>query len=119
MQTFSRELIELIRAHVPPGSEIHTLRHNRPNWIVEVSDTHVLVETERSRAAGAGPQSVPAWMFEAAWAHLKTHRRLENKFLRAADGLNAKRSSAVCAILARLPGVEVESYGPIVLTLAG
>jgi hypothetical protein len=45
-------------------------------------------------------------MFTLAWDYLRTHGLLSNRYLLATDGLNVKRSSAVCAILARLPGVD-------------
>jgi hypothetical protein len=35
----------------------------------------------------------------------------------ASDGLNVKRSSAVCALLAVLPNVTVESTRPVILRL--
>ena len=54
-------------------------------------------------------------MLETAWEHLVREGSLSNKHLLAGTGLNVKRSSAVCAILARLPGVEVASSTPIVL----
>ncbi len=46
-------------------------------------------------------------MIQLAWDHLHLHGELTNAYLVADDGLNVKRSSAVCALLARLPGVEV------------
>lgn len=55
-------------------------------------------------------------MIQSAWDHLNTHGSLTHKFLLASDGLNVKRSAAVCAILARLPDVEVASSHPILLT---
>jgi hypothetical protein len=109
------ELFDLLHAHVPAGAVIETLSNRRPNWVTEVTREGVLIETERSRAHGAGAQLVPAWMIQAAWDHLRAERSLTNKYLLAADGLNVKRSAAVCALLAALPGVEVKSTRPIVL----
>jgi hypothetical protein len=40
-----------------------------------------------------------------------------SRFLLSADGLNVKRSSFVCALLATLPKVTVVSRGPIELEL--
>ena len=54
-------------------------------------------------------------MLQAAWDHLSREGWLTNKYLLSAAGLNVKRSSAVCAILADLPGVEVASSKPIEL----
>jgi hypothetical protein len=58
---------------------------------------------------------VPAWMIQIAWEWLTTHGTLTNRHLLADDGLNVKRSSFVCALLARLPGVGVASARPIEL----
>ena len=54
-------------------------------------------------------------MVQAAWEHLTAHGTLTNTHLLAKDGLNVKRSSAVCALLARLPEVTVVSVRPIML----
>ena len=73
------------------------------------------METERSRARRAGAQLVPAWMLQLAGDYLQRYDEPSSRHLLAADGLNVKRSSAVCAILARLPGITVASTRPIVL----
>jgi hypothetical protein len=71
--------------------------------------------------AGQGPLGafVPAWMLALAWEYLLAHGTLTNRHLLAADGLNVKRSSAVCAVLARLPGIAVASTRPVTLEVAG
>lgn len=51
-----------------------------------------------------GAEPIPAWMFNLAWERLQTHGELTNGEL--LNELRVHRSSAVCAILARLPGVE-------------
>lgn len=71
--------------------------------------------TERSAARDTGPQLVPAWMIQAGWEHLRSYGSLTNAYLLSAKGLNVKRSSAVCAILARLPEVRVVSTRSIEL----
>jgi hypothetical protein len=76
------------------------------NFVHEITPAGLYVETDASRTKGNPPQLIPAWMFTLAWDYLRTHRQLSNRYLPATDGLNVKRSSAVCAILARLPGVE-------------
>jgi hypothetical protein len=48
-----------------------------------------------------------------AWEHLTGHGSLTNSHLLSSAGLNVKRASAVCALLARLPGVVVDSSRPI------
>lgn len=67
------------------------------------------LETEASKAKGAGPQLVRAWMLNTAWHHLRSTGSLDNRFLLSVKGLNVKRSSAVCALLAQTPGVKVMS----------
>ena len=86
---------------------------SRPNWVREVTPDGVWVETQRSRAAGRPAQLVEAWMIQSAWEYLQAHGVLTNRFLLSTDGLNVKRSSFVCALLARLPNVSVESTRPI------
>ncbi len=56
-------------------------------------------------------------MIELAWDWLVAHGTLTNRHLLATGGLNVKRSSLVCALLARLPGVRVVSTRPIELAL--
>lgn len=115
MDVLDDELLALLRTHVPAGTTIETLSLGQPNWIAAVTEKGVLIETERSRSLGQEAQLVPVWMLQLAWNHLNEHGRLTNKHLLATDGLNVKRSSAVCALLAHLPTVEVESRRPIVL----
>jgi hypothetical protein len=56
-------------------------------------------------------------MVQGAWDYLQAHGGLTNRYLLDKDGLNVKRSSFVCALLARLPGVVVVSPNPIMLAL--
>lgn len=112
---FDDDLWPLLRAAVPPGTTVLTLTRGQPNRIVELSRDTAWVETERSRSRGEAGEPIPAWMFNTAWDYLTAHRRLSNSFLVATDGLNVKRSSAVCAILAHVPGVEVVGRRPIEL----
>ena len=56
-------------------------------------------------------------MFNVAWDYLAANGRLTNRYLRAGDGLNVKPSSAVCAVLAHLPGVDVVGRRPIEVAL--
>jgi HD domain len=111
----SRELMVMLERHVPAGATVTTLADGRPNWIVEIKDDGVSIETEASKEKGRGPRLVEAWMLQTAWDHLSREGSLTNKYLLSTAGLNVKRSSAVCAILAHLPGVEVVSSKPIEL----
>lgn len=107
-----------IRDLMQKSGSVVTLSNGRPNTIVAVSSAGVTIATDASEAKGTGPQLVPAWMLNVAWRHLCATGSLSNRYLLASDGLNVKRSSAVCALLARLPGVVVASSRPIELRLA-
>jgi HKD family nuclease len=76
----------------------------RPNRVADLTRVEVHVETERSRARTGRAEPIPAWMFNLAWDRLRTHGTLSNREL--LDDLRVHRSSAVCAMLARLPDVE-------------
>ena len=54
-------------------------------------------------------------MIQIAWDWLQARGSLTARHLVATDGLNVKRSSFVCALLARLPGVTVANARPIEL----
>jgi hypothetical protein len=58
-------------------------------------------------------------MIQIAWEWLLAHGTLTNRHLLDKDGLNVKRSSFVCALLARLPDVQVLRVRPIELALDG
>jgi GTP pyrophosphokinase len=113
--TLSPELLELLERHVPAGTTVPTLADGRPNLVVAIDEKGLLVTTRASKRKGRDPQRVEAWMLQTAWDHLITTGSLTNKELLADDGLNVKRSSAVCAVLACLPGVAVASSPPIEL----
>ncbi len=99
------ELRDLIGSEVDRDPTFLTLGSRpQPNVVCDRSPVGLYVETERSRAAGRGPQEIPAWMFDLAWEYLVAHGELTNSQL--LNDLRVHRSSAVCAILARLPGVE-------------
>lgn len=115
---FSPELYALLKKAVSEGMIIATLSAGNPNRISSLDRTGILVETGRTQVEGTGPQLVPAWMIEAGWNRLKERGRLSHAELVATNGLNVKRSSFVCALLARLPAVTVVSRRPIVLTLS-
>lgn len=102
-----------IEAAVSPGQVILTLGMSRPNRVVAIIDDGVLVETNRSEERASAPQLVPAWMITVAWDHLTRHGRLRQQEL--LDDLNVKRSAFVCALLAQLDGVDVESTRPVTL----
>lgn len=72
--------------------------------VTDVTRDGVYVETERSRHRGRSSEFIPGWMFNVAIDYLKTFGRLTNRDL--LQHLRVHRSSAVCAILARLPGMR-------------
>lgn len=112
-QPLSAELLALLSQHAPAGSTIATISSGKPNWVQGIDESGVWIETEASKAKGSGPQLVAAWMIQVAWDHLRQQGTLDNAYLLSTSGLNVKRSSAVCALLAKLPGVRVVSARPI------
>jgi hypothetical protein len=94
----------------------------KPNLVREVTASGLWVETERSRRkqqerGDAPAQLVPPRMLNLAWDALRARGRLTNREL--LDELRVHRSSFVCAILARLPGVESEGGREIALRYTG
>ena len=104
-------LWELVRQHIQSGEVINTLADGSPNTVIEISRAGLWVETERSRRSGSGPQLVEPRMLDVAWAALLSDGELTNR--RLLHELRVHRSSFVCALLARLPGVSVASRRPI------
>ncbi len=116
-EVLEMDLLTRVTAIIAADPVIVTLSDGRCNRVTEITPDGVWVETERSLRLGRPPQVVEAWMIQSAWDYLKAHGTLSNRFLLSGDGLNVKRSSFVCALLARLPDVEVRSIRPIVLAL--
>ncbi len=108
-------LWEVLRPAIRAGEVVHTLSDGSPNTVTEVSRAGLWVETERSRRAGTGPQLIEPRMLDVAWAALLGDGELTNR--RLLDELRVHRSSFVCALLARLPGVRIASRRPIRLVL--
>ena len=104
-----------LRALQSRVGSVATVARGELNRIDEVSSEGVTISTDASDSRGSGPQLVPAWMLNVAWRHLCETGSLTNRHLVSSDGLNVKRSSAVCALLAQLPGVTVGSTQPIEL----
>lgn len=104
LETFPADLLRALEREVRRNPRFETLGQ-RPaaNFVRELVPTGLWVETARSAREG-GPVEIPAWMFNLAWEHLRTHGTLSNVVL--LNQLRVHRSSAVCAILARLPQVE-------------
>jgi hypothetical protein len=107
------EVLQRLRTVVEEGDVVATLSNGKPNWVTGIGDDGVYLETETSKQKGSGPQLVPIWMLDVAWERLRQDGRLANTTL--LHELNVKRSSAVCALLSRLPEVEVASPRPILL----
>jgi hypothetical protein len=108
-------LLEALRAAIPTDTVIVTLANQRPNRVVAIEPRGVTIETERSAKLGREPELVPAWMIQTAWDQLQRRGELSNSELVSSAGLNVKRSSAVCALLAQFAEVTVVSRRPIVL----
>jgi hypothetical protein len=94
---------------------VATLSTGKVNRIADVTPEGVWISTDASDRKGTGPRLVDAAMLNRAWRHLEREGSLTNAYLQADDGLSVKRSSAVCALLARLPSVEIASGRPIKL----
>jgi HKD family nuclease len=103
-EAFEPALYALLRAEVRRDPVFVTLGRQQENRVVELSAVEMRVETERSRVRTGGAEAVPAWMFNLAWDRLRAHGTITNREL--LEDLRVHRSSAVCAILARLPRVE-------------
>lgn len=104
-EPFDAALLAALAAEVRLEPVFMTLGpHPRPNRVVELTPVEIHIETERSRERAGGAEAVPAWMFNLAWERLRTHGTLSNSMLH--NDLRVHRSSAVCAILARLPHIE-------------
>ena len=113
-EMWTAELRADVELACPVGFELRTLAADKPNWIMDVTDEGVWIHTEKSKDEGE-PQLVSGWMLQTAWDHLAEYESLTNGYLLRTDGLNVKRSSAVCAVLAALPAVDVVSTTPITL----
>ncbi|WP_243337512.1 phospholipase D family protein [Anaeromyxobacter soli] len=112
------ELYAAIRAEWLRNPLFHTLGpHRRRNLVTDVTPSVVYVETARSRSERGGAAEIPAWMFNLAWDQLRTHGILTNRTL--LKDFRVHRSSAVCAILARLPGVDADAGRYITLRWKG
>jgi HKD family nuclease len=114
LEPFEPELYRHLRAEVRRNPIFMTLGPSpRRNRVMELSPVEVHVETERSRDRVGGAEPIPAWMFNLAWDRLRTHGILTNSEL--LKDLRVHRSSAVCAILARLPPVQLAAGKGITL----
>ena len=117
--TLSPELLAALQAAVDADHVFPTLgRTPVANVVTDVSERGFLVQTAKAQAQDGGtPQHVPAWMLQVAWDFLITNGQLTNKHL--LNVLRVMRSSAVCAVLARLPGVQVDPGPGITLRYQG
>ncbi|MDQ3266732.1 MAG: phospholipase D family protein [Myxococcota bacterium] len=97
------DLLRPLRKEVAKDPVFRTLSGKKPNRVTLLTATSVWVETERSLARGHQPDEVPAWMLNVAWRYLRSQGSLMNSHL--LNELRVHRSSAVCALLARIPGV--------------
>lgn len=113
------ELLSLLADATRSDPVVYTLgRTAKPNFVRDVTAGGLWVETQRSRVlqsteGRAASQHVPARMLNLAWDTLRARGRLSNREL--LDELRVHRSSFVCAILARLPGVQRVPGDEIVL----
>ena len=105
LEPFEPVLYAGLRTEVNRDPVFMTLgRQPKPNRVLELTPVEAQVETERSRRRARVAEPIPAWMFNLAWERLRTHGTLSNSEL--LNDLRVHRSSAVCAMLARLPQIE-------------
>ena len=117
-EVFAPELLAAIPREAGRDPIFPTVATRKPNRDCDVTPTGIWVETESSAAKGGPAQEIPAWMFQLAADHLEAQGSLTNACLLSSNGLNVKRSSAVCAILSRLPWVDVASRRPVELVVS-
>ena len=111
---FEPQLLATLKKLVADNPVFMTLGPSpKVNRVTNVTPYGLYIETERSIKQGSAPQLVEAWMLELAWDYLRFHRTISNSYL--LNELRVHRSSAVCAILARLPMVEQLPGRPITL----
>ena len=111
--TLSPELLAALEAAMAKDPAFYTLgRSPVANIVTHLSERGFHVQTAKT---DNGP--VPAWMLPVAWDHLVEHGQLTNKHL--LKEMKVMRSSAVCAVLARLPGVQVDPGPGITLRYQG
>jgi hypothetical protein len=98
------DLLDALSREVARNPVFLTLGKRAPNRVTDLTRSEVLVETEASRRKRGGSESIPAWMLNIAWEYVHKQGTLTNKVL--LEELRVHRSSAVCALLARLPGLQ-------------
>lgn len=109
------ELLALLAEVARANPVVYTLGPSpRPNRVADVGASGIWVETERSRERAEGAQVITPRMLNLAWDALRSRGRLTNREL--LDELRVHRSSFVCAILARLPGVTSSGGRSITVT---
>jgi len=116
-ETITPELFAALVREYEADPVFKTITHGKPDHVVDVRRSGVLVATERTLRRRTGPQNLDAWMLNLAWDWLRSRGELANRVLE--EELRVHRSSAVCAVLARVPGVVVASRSPIVLRWVG
>ncbi|MBK6577691.1 MAG: phospholipase D family protein [Sandaracinaceae bacterium] len=110
------ELLAMLAAVARENPRVYTLGPSAAeNVVADVTASGLWVETARSRERSAGAQLVPPRMLNLAWDTLRARGRLSNREM--LEELRIHRSSFVCAVLARLPGVTVEPGRSIVLRI--
>ncbi|UJR85253.1 Hypothetical protein I5071_73330 [Sandaracinus amylolyticus] len=109
------ELLAMLHAASRQTPVVYTLGPSaQPNRLAEVTPSGLWVETKRTAERRSGAQVVSPRMLNLAWDVLRARGRLTNREM--LDELRIHRSSFVCAVLAKLPGVRVTSTRPIELS---
>src|SRR3954454_3995293 len=74
------ELLSLIEGSLAPGATVNTVAEGKPNVIEAIEPAGIWIVTERSKVRD-GAQLVPGWMFNVAWAELRSGRVLDKREL--------------------------------------
>lgn len=108
------ELLAMLAAVARDNPRVYTLGSAAAeNVVADVTASGLWVKTARSRERSTGAQLVPPRMLNLAWDTLRARGRLSKREM--LEELRIHRSSFVCAVLARLPGVTVDPGRTIVL----
>jgi hypothetical protein len=115
-EEFDADLLARLRSVVGPGDVIPTLSRGNPNRIEAIHELGVDVTTQHSLETAGGSSLVPAWMFNDVWDELRRRGSVDRDHMdRLRTTRKIKRSSAVFAILERLPEVTVVARRPLVI----
>lgn len=114
-ETFKPELLRRIGEVVKVGDDLPTLSHKSANLILGIDQHGMDVKTPEAAQKGT-PRRVPAALFNLAWDELCRTGQVSRPILIDRVGAGrAKRTSAVLAVLERLPEVGLVRTAPTII----